>query len=350
MAASTCTGDQIKLSLPGPAKTCEFTKQREPRCLRKRQRGNPGIPFPPGRQSFLLALVAFTTLHSVVSPRVGCATGGWDYLISRLVRDGESRADMERIFSDPRMPAFTGLKFSPYPQPESPALYRGFLRPRGVKEAQACLRTHRKALAGAELRTGVPASLLAALLYVESRCGVHTGNHRVLYRLARLAMAPAPENFENNLAFWLQGNTTDALRRALAQRARYLEETFYPEVRAALQLARLWKVDPLELRGSVAGAIGWPQFLPSNVLRFGKDANGDGRIVLFEPEDAALSAAEFLRAHGWAPGISAFERRRVLWNYNRSSAYGHTLLALQQRIDGSVGAPPSRPRKKAHKN
>lgn len=295
----------------------------------------------------LLAALVASFACSVAASRTAFALGGWEYLIARLVRDGEPRADVERIFRDPRMPPFAGLEFSPHPRPESPALYRAFLRPQGVREARACWQTHRAALERAASRTGVPATLLAALLYVESRCGAYTGNHRVLYRLARLAMAPAPENFAHNLGVWLQGAALPPreLERTLAQRARYLEDTFYPEVRATLQVARWWNVDPLELRGSPAGALGWPQFLPRSVLRFGRDANGDGHVNLFDAADAALSAAEFLHAYGWGPGLSATERRRVLWNYNRSAAYGDTVLALQRRLDGGATTAADRDRK-----
>ena len=57
--------------------------------------------------------------------------------------------------------------------------------------------------------------------------------------------------------------------------------------------------------GSKAGAFGMPQFLPSSYMRFAVDGNGNGRISLHEPADAAHSAANYLAAHGWKPGRTA---------------------------------------------
>ncbi|GIW44952.1 MAG: transglycosylase [Candidatus Binatia bacterium] len=323
-----------------------------------------------GRQIFTLmresgtlwSLSTFAIVAVVLSfPCSASASRGWGYLIERLVRDGEPRAEVERIFSDPRMPPFDGLRFSPEPKPEPRALYRGFLHPRSVAEARKCWEVHRSEIRQAERVSGVPATLLASLFHVESRCGQNTGQHRVLFRLSRLAMAGEPRNFEWNTGLWLDGGRWSAgeLLHKLGLRARYLEDTFYPEVRATLELARRWQIDPLELRGSPAGAVGWPQFLPSNVIRFGRDGNQDGRVDLFDPADAALSAAEYLRAYGWQPGASREEQRKVLWHYNRSFAYVDTLLALHRSLQATapssaraaVAAPaqPTRAKKTARR-
>lgn len=294
-----------------------------------------------GRVGFGLTMV-FVCSALFLLPQCAPALQGWGYLVERLVRDGEPRAEVERIFSDPRMPPFDGLKFSPEPKPESPTLYRGFLAPRSVAQARACLRNYRAEIARAERATGVPGTLLASLLHVESRCGQNTGRHRVLFRLARLAMAGEPNNLRWNVDSWLDVGWPEpaALREKFSLRARYLEDTFYPEVRAALELARRWRVDPLELRGSSAGALGWPQFLPSSVLRFARDADNDGLVNLSSPADAAMSAAEYLRAHGWAPRATSQQQRQALWSYNPSAAYVNTLLALHRRLQPNALSSP----------
>jgi membrane-bound lytic murein transglycosylase B len=291
------------------------------------------LPMPFSISSPLFA--AFSLVVALALPARADNLRGWGYLVDRLVLDGEARAEVERIFTDPRMPPFDKLEFAPERRPEPTSLYRGFLKPASMAQARACWNRHLSEFQRAQRDTGVPGALLAALLHVESRCGANTGNHRILYRVARLAMAPAPENFRWNLARWLDGSATSPsrLHEQLTGRARYLEETFYPEVRATLELARRWRVDPHELRGSSGGAIGWPQFLPSSVLRFGRDGNGDGFVDLTNSADAILSAAEYLRAYGWRPDLERPQRRQVLWNYNRSFAYVDTLLTLQSRLE-----------------
>jgi membrane-bound lytic murein transglycosylase B len=174
---------------------------------------------------------------------------------------------------------------------------------------------------------------VAAILYVETGCGRNTGSSPVLYRLARLAMANEPANLRANLAR-LTGDWPDpALERRVEARAHYLEDTFYPEVRATFEVADRLGINPLELRGSASGAIGFPQFLPTSYLRYGDDADGNGHVNLFDAADAAASCAKFLAAHGWHPGIPVKGQREVIWRYNHSTAYIDTVLMLASAID-----------------
>jgi membrane-bound lytic murein transglycosylase B len=70
-----------------------------------------------------------------------------------------------------------------------------------------------------------------------------------------------------------------------------------------LLLAREQKIDPTSFRGSFAGAIGLPQFMPGSIRRWAVDFDGDGRIdLLGSPADAIGSVANFLAAHGWQRG------------------------------------------------
>jgi membrane-bound lytic murein transglycosylase B len=273
----------------------------------------------------------------LLGARAALAAGsvrGWGYLVDKLAADGVPRAQAERVFTDPRVPAFDGLQFSLRPG-ESQALYRGLLSRRSVSEAYDCFAAHRATLRRVEQDTGVPAGVVAAILHVESRCGRYTGNQTVLWRLARLAMAAEPQNLRRSVArhSLLQGPraTLDVARTAL-ERARYLESIFYPEVRGAFEIADRQGIDPLGLRGSSAGAFGMPQFLPTSYLKFGTDGDADGRVSLYDPEDAVASCARYLQGNGWHPGIDRAQKRQVVWTYNRSAPYIDTVLALADRL------------------
>src|SRR5262249_33531080 len=116
-------------------------------------------------------------------------------------------------------------------------------------------------------------------------------------------------------------------------RARVLETTFYPEVLGLFRLAERERIDPLSVRGSSAGAFGLPQFLPTSYLHFGVDGNGDGQVSLYDADDAIASAAHYLSANGWRPGLSYADQRRVIWSYNHSDAYIDTVLWLAGQIE-----------------
>src|SRR5690242_523062 len=227
------------------------------------------------------------------------------------------------------MPPFDGLEFSVGAR-ESPALYRKLLKPRSIAAARRCRAEFAPSFADAERTTGVPASVIAAILHVETGCGRNTGSTPIVYRLARLAMANEPANLRANLDRVADPETA----RRMRERARYLEDTFYPEVRAVFELGDRLGVDPLTLRGSTGGALGAAQFLPTSCLRYSTDGDGDGRADLFDVPDAAASCGRFLAAEGWHRGISPAGERAVIWRYNRSDAYVAAVLTIARSIDG----------------
>ena len=264
--------------------------------------------------------------------------GGWGYLIDKLAADGVPRETALRTVQDPRFEAFDGLYFSPNPR-ESKAMYRNFLKAGSVKRARACRAEYAAAFERAQEAEQVPASVLAAILHVETGCGANTGDSVILYRLARLAMANEPANLEANVRrnATVKGVRNATLERQTRGRGKYLEDLFYPEVLGTFEVARRMNVEPLDLLGSGSGAFGFPQFLPTSYLKHGTDGNGDGKVSLYDYDDAASSAARYLAQHGWKPGLSHAEKRKVIWYYNRSDAYIDTVLSLADRLETSSG-------------
>lgn len=135
-------------------------------------------------------------------------------------------------------------------------------------------RRHAASLAEAEAAYGVPAEIVVAIIGVETIYGRHMGRFEVFNALANLAFDYPP-------------------RASLFRR----------ELEALLLLARDERRDPWSYRGSYAGAIGLPQFLPSSVRSYAVDWNHDGRIDLAASADDAIgSVARFLAEHGWIEG------------------------------------------------
>lgn len=261
---------------------------------------------------------------------------GWGWMIDRLAADGVPRERAARAFADARMPSFAGLSFGLHPR-EPHSLYRHFLRADSIGRAQRCAASNAFALAEAERVHGVDAAVVGAILYVESACGRNTGGSMVLHRLARLAMANEPRNVARNLARNTppSGAIDPAVAERVRERARYLEAIFYPQVVATFEVADRTGIDPLALRGSGAGAFGFTQFLPLNYIAFGTDGNGDGRVSLYDVDDATASTARFLKSYGWRPRMTREQKREVVWHYNRSDAYIDAVLGLADRIRAS---------------
>ncbi|MCC6765674.1 MAG: lytic murein transglycosylase [Deltaproteobacteria bacterium] len=288
-----------------------------------------------------LPIVAFIFCASLAASAVRAAASddeaiaarhGWRWLVDKLAADGVPRAEAAAAFADPRLPAFDGLWFALAPR-ESSTRYRQLRSPASVRAAERCRARYASAFRKAEEREGVPAGLIAAIVHVESSCGNATGSSNVLHRLARLAMANEPANLARNVVDHAGEPPDPAIAAVVRERAAYLERTFYPEVRGVFTMAERLRIDPLAMEGSGAGAFGFPQFLPTSYLRYGVDGNDDGRVSLYDMDDAAASCARFLAGNGWRAGLTLPERRRVIWQYNRSDAYIDTVLALHRQIE-----------------
>jgi membrane-bound lytic murein transglycosylase B len=161
------------------------------------------------------------------------------------------------------------------------AAYRArFVEPRRLRAAQKFWDANAAALDRAEQQFGVPASIIVGIIGVETLYGQHTGRYRVLDALATLSF-DFPEGRKDRSPF------------------------FRDELAAFLLMCQRMNLDPLSVKGSYAGAMGLPQFMPSSVLSDGIDFDEDGRIdLLGSATDAIGSVANFLQRRGWQTGLA----------------------------------------------
>ncbi|MBX7143575.1 MAG: lytic murein transglycosylase [Oligoflexia bacterium] len=257
---------------------------------------------------------------------------GWGFLVEKLRQDGISESTLRTVYQDKRMPRFTDIPFSLQPR-ETHSMYVRFLTQGPLSIAKSFLDRHKKLFGEAERTFGVSRNVIAAIFLVETQAGTFTGKELVINRLSRLASIAEPNNLLFNYDRLRKLDTSVTFER-VKERASYLEETFYPEVKALLEISRRQRIDLLELRGSGAGAFGIPQFLPSSYLRFGVDANRDGLISLFHESDAIWSTANYLSSMGWNDASSTEDKQKVIWKYNHSQAYVDTVLSIADRLSG----------------
>jgi membrane-bound lytic murein transglycosylase B len=128
-------------------------------------------------------------------------------------------------------------------------------------------------------RYGVPPHIVAGILGVETIYGRNMGHFRVLDALSTLALRFPPQ--------------------APRDRSAYFGAQLGDFLQWCVQDGR----DPLLVRGSYAGAIGMPQFMPENILKYAVDFDQGGSVDLIDdPADAIGSVANYLAAKGWARG------------------------------------------------
>ena len=260
---------------------------------------------------------------------------GWDHAFKILSTKGIDPKHLEAILSDPRLPRHEPLIFSLNPR-ESHYPYRKLNTKRNRANALNFYRKHRTDFLRAEAEFNVPASVILSILQVETYCGKNTGKRPTFHGLLRLANATDAESLEATYRR-RKAENPNVTREAVYQRAKYLEDTFMPHVVAAIILASRSNLSPLDLRGSGAGALGIPQFLPGNVLAYGVDGDRNGRVDIFTPADAINSVAKFLAHHGWSSAqMTSSAKRQAIWHYNRSEPYISTVLAMAEMLRTSM--------------
>lgn len=144
-------------------------------------------------------------------------------------------------------------------------------------------RQHEAVLARAEQQYGVPAQYIVSIIGVETFFGRNTGNYRVIDALSTLGFDYPPR-----------------------------QPFFRQQLKEFLLLTREEQVDPLTLKGSYAGAMGLPQFMPSSFRNYAVDFDGDGHINIWNnPDDAIGSVANYFKRHGWLAGQPVVSRADV---------------------------------------
>lgn len=154
-----------------------------------------------------------------------------------------------------------------------------FLNEQRTEAGRQFMQQHGETLERASQQYGVPVEVIVGILGVETFYGRNTGGYRVVDALATLAFDYPVENGKDRSPYF---------REQLAQFFAWCAKE---------------QCQPREVRGSYAGAMGMPQFMPENILTYGKDFDGDGHIDLNNPVDAIGSVARFLARHGWVRSL-----------------------------------------------
>ena len=229
------------------------------------------------------ARVATMLLALALSPAIAAAAQYTErkdvrqFIADMVDKHGFVRNELRALFSKARFqPAIIKAITPPIdPRAASWQAYRAlFLTPQRIQAGVEFREQHRDALARATELYGVPEEIIVAIIGVETVYGRNTGSYRVIDALTTLAFDYPPR-----------------------------AEFFRGELEHYLLYARDAGIDTLGLKGSYAGAIGIPQFMPGSYRRYAVDMDGDGRQDLSGSfADAIGSVANFLKAHGWERG------------------------------------------------
>lgn len=281
----------------------------------------------------LVTAVAVVTLF-VAAAAVPAMDGyaHFSLLKDRLLADGFDRNTIERLYRQPAVSFADVLAGSYFRHREGRLNYGQFTSKSAIQKAKSYMDAHADALERARKTYGVDPSVITAIMLVETRLGTYVGTSPVLSVLSTIA---ALENHVNRDILWRnQLNRYKLSRKKYDRKALQKARWAYRELKAFLTYTQRDNIDPAAVVGSYAGAVGFAQFLPSNILALGEDGNGDGTVDLFTHADAIASIANYLKHAGWRPGIDRKTAYKAVYSYNHSRYYVNTVLKISDLLKG----------------
>ncbi len=283
---------------------------------------------------------------AAAAPAQGLTPEELEPLLTALHAEGFAREDLNRIFLDQRLQKIDRVVTFNVFNPDSADIYEQFLSPFAIKLAKGFRNRHLTELKQVEARFGVWKEVIVAILLVETQFGTAALRYRPLEVFTTLIVDASPAAVERHYQR-LKPAYPQLERAFLEERLRKKAQWAYGELVALLSMHDLQRVDDLyNIKGSYAGAFGWPQFLPSSYLSWAVDGNRDRRIDLDNPSDAMASIANFLKVHGWRRNAPAEDNMRAVWEYNHSTHYVRTIFSVARmtvKAARKPKPPPSTP-------
>lgn len=257
-------------------------------------------------------------------------TNEFESLTQQLIQDGFDQEKTKALFVNKRVcfdPGGVSLFFI---HSESSLDYDQFSSQKSIANAQKYMVAHKESLDKAQEEFSVDKTIITAILLVETHLGTYLGNRTVINTLSTMA---ALTNSSLAERVWRAiANNKKPERANFDKKVDQKSRWGYDELKALISYANREGLDPVAIRGSYAGAMGIPQFMPSNALKLARDGNKDGRVDLFDHDDAIFSVANYLKHYGWESGLGRQRQHEVLFQYNHSNYYVDALLKISDKL------------------
>jgi membrane-bound lytic murein transglycosylase B len=296
-------------------------------------------------QATAKTLEAHASLRHFPKAASGGLDPAWEPLIKRLAQDGVAEYQTRPLFAalGPKSytPAYMAAKIRELygvsgvgisSAPVSPAAPEDYTRPLPDVTIGSCLdfmKRYAPELRDIHKKHGVPPEYIIGLLLVETGLGTDLGNHSAFRALACMANTGSVQSLSGH------GNTRQARYargRGIAGTLKEKSNWAYGELKALIAHGEKTGLDVTSIPGSIYGAIGICQFMPSNVAPLGIDGDKDGRVDMFSVVDAMYSVANYLEANGWRQAKNDSLRRAVFRSYNNDASYAAGVLASGKQI------------------
>jgi len=256
----------------------------------------------------------------------------FESLQQRLIIEGFDKGMIKDLYNRPEIYFdFKGVSRY-FVHREAKLNYGQFTSKSSIKKAKKYMSKYSTELSSAEKIYGVDKKIITAIILVETRFGKVIGNRSVLNTLSTLSSL---SDLNIREMVWNKNSKSCSLTREEFNKWSDRKSKWaYSELKAFIIYVNREGIDPASINGSFAGALGIAQFMPSSILAFAKDGDGDGSIDLFKHADAIISIATYLGHYGWHPGINGKDADKIIYHYNHSNYYVNTILKIFELLKG----------------
>ena len=279
----------------------------------------------------LTGLMLLSIVPSFQNPAIaGNSSAYFESLQKRLIIEGFDKRMIKDLYNRPEVSFdFKGVsRYFVYR--EAKLNYDQFTSRSSIKNAKQYMKKYNAELSRAERIYGVDKKIITAIILVETRLGKVVGNRSILNTLSTLSSL---SDLNIRDIVWDKNSKSCRLtRKEFDKWSDRKSKWAYSELKAFLVYVNREGIDAAGINGSFAGALGIAQFMPSSILAYAKDGDGDGSVDLFNHADAITSIATYLSHYGWHPGIDRKGAYKVVYRYNHSKYYVNTILKISELL------------------
>jgi membrane-bound lytic murein transglycosylase B len=246
-----------------------------------------------------------------------------------------TKAEAEVILDDPRAQLVYGEKTVGIVAPsmiqkqrqDHLDLMKLFLKPERLEAGADFAKKYAATLSRVEATTKVDRGVIVGILMWETKLGTITGDYQAFNAFISQAFFI---DEANAVALSRKEEQVKLDKDAQAKRVETIRARAKKNLLALVRQCKARGIDVFTMKGSWAGAMGYPQFMPAS-LRWADDGNGDGVIDLFNFDDAIASVGRYLGEHGFAK-----DKKKAVWDYNHEDAYVQGVLAFGEQLQAML--------------
>lgn len=257
------------------------------------------------------------------------------YVEDLIVGKGLNRDRARSLMSDSRVQfdekfVLKNLNFA-RPRPSSNTPGRMEFSPKYVVRGRTFIEENRNLFDEVQEKYEISPEIIMAILIQETRIGTYPMKYKAFNVYANISLISDPEILAQLTKMTGVDNIPledpEGMKKTLA-RGRWAAGELYNLILIADTLG----LDPHEIKGSVGGALGPAQFIPSTFMKWGADGDDDGIRNPFCMEDAIASIANLLKKSGWRENGDEKKNRMAIWLYNHSDVYVNTIMKLYEEL------------------